>query len=152
VSAEATYALRQRLLRPHQTVDELRLPDDDDPETGMFAALTDSGSGSDTETVVATGSIRREHCPWQPERQDSWRLRSMATEPAVRGQGLGTAVLNAALAHVAMLGGGLVWCKARTKALSFYQRAGFVSHGSEWEDPQIGPHVHMWREVIEPLG
>lgn len=145
VPAEATYALRQRLLRPHQTVDELRLPDDNDPETGMFAALTGEG------TVVATGSIRRERCPWWPEREDSWRLRSMATEPELRGQGVGTAVLNAALAHVAMAGGGLVWCKARTPALPFYQRAGFVAHGDEWEDPQVGPHVQMWREVLEPL-
>lgn len=111
----------------------------------MFAALTAD------ETVVATASIRPEPCPWQPERDNSWRLRSMATEPELRGQGVGSAVLNAALAHVAMAGGGLVWCNARTPAQSFYQRAGFAPHGDEWEDPQIGPHVQMWRVVIEPM-
>ncbi len=143
--AEATYALRQRLLRPHQAVEELCLPDDDDPDTGNFAVLSEAG------IVVATAVIRRERCPWRAEREDAWRLRGMATEPARRGQGLGAAVLNAALAHVAMAGGGLVWCNARTPALAFYQRAGFSPHGDEWDEPQIGPHVRMWREVIEPL-
>jgi GNAT superfamily N-acetyltransferase len=100
VPAAATYELRQRLLRPHQTVEELQRRDDAGAE--YFAALTDD------DTVIATASVRRESCPWQPQRTDSWRLRGMATEPAFRGQGLGRQVLDAALAHIALSGGGLV--------------------------------------------
>lgn len=141
--AAATYELRQRLLRPHQTVEELQRLDEADAE--YFAAMTD-------DTVVATATVRRESCPWEPQRTDSWRLRGMATEPAYRGQGLGRQVLNAAVAHIASSGGGLVWCNARTPALSFYTRAGFVPYGDEWDEPLIGPHVRMWREVTSAQG
>ncbi|MGB9376811.1 MAG: GNAT family N-acetyltransferase [Mycobacteriales bacterium] len=149
MAVAATYPLRQRVLRPHQRVDEIRQPTDDEPDTAVFAAVAADDSGSDQ--VVATANVRPEQCPWLPDRPESWRLRGMATEPAWRGQGLGTSVLNAALAHVAMAGGGLIWCNARTPALSLYRRAGFVAYGEEWEEPGIGPHVRMWREVAEPL-
>ncbi len=131
------------MLRPHQTIEEMAAG----YQPGMitFAAL------SADQTVISTASVRVEQCPWFTQRPDSWRLRGMATEPTLQGTGLGTAVLNAALAHVALGGGGLVWCNARTPALAFYRRAGFVVHGNEWQDPQIGPHVCMWREVVEPL-
>lgn len=138
---EATRPLRQRLLRPHQSLDDLRREGDDDPGAGFFAALTDDG------TVIATASVLHERCPWQPERTDAWRLRGMATEPALGGRGFGTAVLTAALNHVATNGGRLVWCNARTPALPFYLRAGFVPHGEESDEPQIGPHRCMWRDV-----
>jgi len=28
-----------------------------------------------------------------------------------------------------------------------YERAGFVTRGEPWDDPEIGPHVAMWRTV-----
>jgi len=141
VPAEATRPLRQRVLRPHQSVDELRREGDDHADTGIFAALAADAA------VIATGTVLPERCPWQPEREDAWRLRGVATDPALRGQGLGTAVLAAALEHVTTNGGRLVWCKARTPAVPFYRRVGFTPYGEEWEDPQIGRHVCMWREV-----
>jgi predicted GNAT family N-acyltransferase len=44
-------------------------------------------------------------------------------------------------------GGGLLWCNARVPAINLYRRGGFVEHGEMWEDPDIGPHVVMWRLV-----
>ncbi len=141
VPAATTYPLRQQVLRPHQRPEDLRLPGDDDPYTGSFAAL-----GADRE-VWGTACVLPEACPWRPDRADSWRVRGMATAEGARGKGIGTEVLAAVLAHVAGKGGGLIWCNARVPALSFYRRAGFDVHGPEWVDPVIGPHVAMWREV-----
>ena len=141
VPAELTYPLRRRVLRPHQTVDEMRLPGDDDASTGTYAAMTADGA------VVATATVRPEPCPWWPERAEAWRLRGMATEPSLRGQGLGAQVLAAVVAHVARHGGRLLWCHARIPARAFYERAGFVPYGEEWDEPLIGPHVRMWRDV-----
>ena len=36
-----------------------------------------------------------------------------------------------------------VWCNARTRALTLYQRAGFVVASEEFEPPDIGPHYRM---------
>ena len=43
--------------------------------------------------------------------------------------------------------GGVLWCNARTPARAFYERAGLVVRGAEWVDPEIGPHVVMWRRL-----
>ena len=64
-----TLAVRQQVLRPHQTLAQLRLPGDDDPLTGCFAAY----AGDD---VVATATVRVHDAPWGPP---GWRLRGMAT-------------------------------------------------------------------------
>jgi len=138
VDASVGLPLRQRVLRPHQTLDELRAPDDDAPDTGHYAAFAG-------EDVVATGSIRREPPPWAPDDDVAWRVRGMATAEAWRNRGVGAQVLQAILAHAAARGGGLVWCSARTPAVPFYVRAGFRARGDPWVDPVIGPHVAMER-------
>jgi len=142
VEAAATRPLRRAVLRPHQRIEELVLPGDDDADTGHFAALLDG-------RVVGTASVRAEAAPFPvPGTAGAvWRLRGMATEPALRGSGVGGRVLAAALGHVASSGGTLLWCNARTPARSFYERAGFVADGQPWDEPEIGPHVRMWRRV-----
>jgi predicted GNAT family N-acyltransferase len=51
------------------------------------------------------------------------------------------------LVYVARQGGGLLWCNARISARSFYERAGFVTRGDVWDDPNLGPHVKMELQV-----
>ncbi|HKY65133.1 MAG TPA: GNAT family N-acetyltransferase, partial [Acidimicrobiales bacterium] len=139
VPAARTYALRGRVLRPHAP-ERASFPGDDEPEAASFAAI-DEG-----DEVVGTVVVYPEDCPWRPG-PGAWRLRGMATEPVRRSSGIGSAVLAVALDHVAAAGGDLVWCYARTPARRFYERAGFRVHGDEWVDPEIGPHVAMWRPV-----
>jgi GNAT superfamily N-acetyltransferase len=141
VPASVTYPLRQQVLRPYQDLADLVLPGDDDPSSAHVAVRDDGGR------VVATGTVRREAPPWAPGRGDAWRLRGMATAPGHRGRGVGAAVLAELLDHVAGHGGGLVWCNARLPARRFYERAGFVVRGDEWDDPDIGPHVAMHRDL-----
>lgn len=136
VEVARTLPLRQQVLRPDESLDELRLPGDDDPETGHFAAILDG-------EVIGTASVRREEPAWPHDEAASWRLRGMATAEGWRNRGVGAAVLDAVLDHVRHHGGGLLWCNARTPALSFYLRAGFVTRGESWVDLVIGPHIAM---------
>jgi GNAT superfamily N-acetyltransferase len=71
----------------------------------------------------------------------------MATTEHLRGRGIGARLIDRVLAHVASHRGGLVWCFARIPALRFYSRAGFVTRGQPWVDPDLGPHVAMWQHV-----
>lgn len=141
VPPPVTYPLRQQVLRPGRPLDAVRLDVDGDPRTATFAARTATGE------VVGAAVVYPEPCPWLPGRAGSWRLRGMATDPAWRRRGVGRRVLAAALDHVRDAGGGLVWCNARVPARRLYERAGFATHGDAWEEPGIGPHVAMWREV-----
>ena len=145
VPAVRTWPLRQAVLRPHQTSSDLALSDDDTPSTASFAAIDPD------ETVVGTARVAAESAPGALANcapgLASWRLRGMAVREERRGSGIGAALLAVVVEHVAVHGGGLLWCAARLPACAFYRRAGFVEHGAPWDEPHIGPHVHMWRTV-----
>jgi predicted GNAT family N-acyltransferase len=141
VGVADTIGLRQRVLRPHQTMAEMRYPHDDDPSTGHFAAV-------EGDVIIGTVSVVPE-LPTDPlaDVESWWRLRGMATAEGHRSQGVGSALVAAAMAHVAAEGGRGLWCNARLPAVAFYQRAGFVAVGEPWEEPGIGPHIVMWRTM-----
>lgn len=123
-----TRVLRQMVLRPHQTVDELA---GDEPAGAVaFGAF----EGSD---LVAVGLVGPDGEP------GDWRVRGMATAPRARGRGAGTAILHALVQHAIKHGATRVWCNARTPALRLYRRAGFVVASEEFEPPHIGPHYRM---------
>jgi GNAT superfamily N-acetyltransferase len=75
----------------------------------------------------------------------SWRLRWMAVLPELRNRGLGALLVAAASDHAEGQGATLLWCNARVPAVGLYRRAGFTVEGRPWEEPDIGPHVVMWR-------
>jgi len=145
VAPEATYPLRQRVLRPHQRVTEVRVPGEDGRDAAHIAAVDANGD------VVGTAVLVRETCPLLPERNPAWRLRGMATDERLRGQGVGGRVVRHAIGWVALRGGGLLWCQARLPVRRFYERAGFTAIGDEWVEPNTGPHIAMWRDVEPPL-
>jgi GNAT superfamily N-acetyltransferase len=136
VTAAATFPLRQRVLRPHETVDALA----NGGETTHFAVVEEG-------SVIGCAMVMPEPPPWSPGDEASWRLRGMATAEDRRGEGIGAAVLDAVLEHVAAHGGRTVWCTARTPARAFYERAGFRSRGGVWDEPDLGPHILMQREL-----
>jgi GNAT superfamily N-acetyltransferase len=140
VGLENTLALKQRVLRPHQTIDELARECADLADLTCFAAVEDGH-------VIGIATVHREAAPWAPDDAPAWRLRSMATEDGRRGGGIGAAALAAAVDHVRSQGGGLLWCNARTPAVSFYERAGFRTRGEPWVDAAIGPHIAMFLVV-----
>jgi len=147
VEPQATWALRQAVLRPHQSIEQVGLGDEGDGELVAYAAVDPA-----TEEAVSTATVRREPPPFDPGAVSAagapaWRLRGMATREDRRRTGIGGRVLSAVIEHVATSGGGLLWCNARLPARALYERAGFVTVGEPWDDPDIGPHIVMWRLV-----
>jgi GNAT superfamily N-acetyltransferase len=152
IPAAASYPLRHAVLRTHQAIDEVGFPADNDPGAATFGAI-DRADGN----VVAVVTVFREPPPFDTaaagvptgvgSEATTWRLRAMATREDLRGKGLGSLVLSAALDHVASEGGDLIWCYARLRAVGFYERAGFKRWGDEWDVPFTGPHVVMWRTM-----
>jgi GNAT superfamily N-acetyltransferase len=138
VAPEVVRPLRQAVLRPHQTLADQVYPGDAVPGAAHFAAY--DGDGGDA--VVGVASIGPEGHPVLPRNGD-WRIRGMATAPEARGRGAGAALLAACLSHAGEAGAVRVWCNARSGARAFYERAGFVAEGAEFELPEIGPHVRM---------
>jgi ribosomal protein S18 acetylase RimI-like enzyme len=140
VAADETYPLRQRVLRPHQTVAQVGSPADGDADAGHFAAYQGG-------KVVGVVSVLHQSPDDGPEQAGWWRLRGMATAEEVRGRGIGRALVAAVVAHAVAHDGTVLWCHARLPAVGFYRAAGFEATGEVWEEPAIGPHIAMWRSL-----
>ena len=139
LSAQAVRPLRQLVLRPHQTVDELVYEGDDHPLGLHVGSLRDGA-------VVGVASIAPQPWPAAGTAGD-WRLRGMAVLPGARRTGSGRELLQACLEHVRAHDGRRVWCNARIGAVGFYERAGFVVDGNPFEVQDIGTHVRMTRST-----
>ena len=137
IPLDATRALRQGVLRPHQAIEELAGHE----PAGAVAFGAFAG-----HELVAVGLVGPDGEP------GDWRVRGMATAPHARGRGAGTQVLHALVRHATAHGATRIWCNARTPALSLYRRAGFVAASDEFETPQIGPHYRMELTVTAEAG
>jgi uncharacterized OsmC-like protein/GNAT superfamily N-acetyltransferase len=136
VEPALTLPLRQHILRPHQTLEEIADTGEDRPGTAWFAAVRG-------EEVVGTVGLIPEPSPDRPDALRPVRLRGMATSEDVRGHGLGRVLLAAAVRHVRAHDADLLWCSARTPAEGFYRTAGFEVTSGVYEVEDIGPHVRM---------
>ena len=140
IPAAETRPLRAQVLRPGRPAAESVYPGDDDVTSAHLAAY----SGG---RLVGIASLYREDRVGADAGTPGWRLRGMASAPEARGRGVGRALLAACVEHVARLGGGELWCNARTPAAAFYARAGFEVVSDTFEIAGIGPHVVMRRRI-----
>lgn len=143
VPIERTFVLRKAVLRPYLSADEpYSCPDDHLPETVALGAVTAE------DHVIGVARITPESPPFDYPHGRSWRLRGMAASPEVRNVGVGSALLSGLIAHIAGTGGGILWCNARVPARGLYERGGMQQWGGVWEEPNIGPHIVMWRNIL----
>jgi GNAT superfamily N-acetyltransferase len=141
VDNDVARELRRTVLRPQLSADD-PLPGDELLEAVHFAVLDPAGQ------AVGTCFVYAEPCPWRPDVLPSWHLRQMATAAGLRGRGVGTAVLTAAVDWCSGQDGRLVWCNARAGAVAFYARHGFRPYGGVFTDERHTiPHRRMSREL-----
>ena len=148
ITAVQTLPLRSAVLRPDRPIEESIFVGDNDPATFHLGAFADDAliGVASLYREPLRGSVAQVAAPAvQPA--DVWRLRGMAVEPMLQGQGYGRQLLTACLQEVGLRDGKLLWCNARTSAVGFYQGAGFEISGAEFVIPQIGPHYVMLRCV-----
>ena len=138
IGERETRPLRQRVLRQHQTLDELA-PRFETGVDGYFGAFV---NGELVGVVIV-----------QPEEREGtsaqipWRLTAMAVVPEHQRLGVGKQLVQKALDHIRTHGGDEVWCHGRTGALEFYAARGFRPVGDEFVEPHTGPHYLMVRPL-----
>jgi GNAT superfamily N-acetyltransferase len=137
IPAQLSAELRRSVLRPNLAPGSA-LPGDDEPNVLHLGAFQG-------ETLASACLIFPEPCPWFPQRR-AWRLRSMATEPAARGVGLGRLLLIEAARQASAASAEILWCLAREGAVGFYLHSGWQGYG-ELFDTDLGPHLRMWQEL-----
>lgn len=132
ISAEQTHPLRQSILRPHQPLNEMAYPFDQEEGSCHFGAFIE-------KQLVGIASIYPESKDGEIH-QGYWRLRGMAVDSSLQGKGVGRQLVEACLNYAQGKNAKSVWCNARTSAVGFYLSLGFRQVGEEFEIKGIGPH------------
>ena len=138
VAAEEIRPLRLAVLRPGKPAEAVVWPGDD---VSVHLAAYDEQGG-----LAGCVSIRPQPCD-EPPHPGAWQLRGMATDPAVRGQGYGGRLLDAAVEAAREVGAPMLWCNARRSARGFYRRGGWTATGEEFLTDTGLPHLRMWRDL-----
>lgn len=139
-SADEILDLRYRVLRTGLPRDAASFDSDGDPRTRHFVAVANS------DTIVGCATIMPSTWNGQP----AWRLRGMAVDERWRSRGVGGALLRAIDASIASdmpLPAPQLWCNARTPAVEFYKRNGWVVASDEFDIETAGPHFMMTRTL-----
>ena len=80
-----------------------------------------------------------------PKNGCKYRIRGMAVEPDYRNRGIGTKIVEK-LKVVAKKEDTGIWCNARIKAITMYERCGFKKVSDVFEIKPIGLHYDMeWK-------
>lgn len=131
ITASETWPIRLAILRPHGQLRDCDFDGDNDADTRHFGAFLD-------DTLQGIVSIyQRQNSAFKGS---GFQIRAMATMPEVRGQGVGSNLLEHAESYAFAVGADYIWANSRTSALGFYQNLGFVRHGQEFHIEGIGPH------------
>ena len=136
---EATYDLRQRVLRQGMPDTSVEFPEDQHPGALHLGVAV----GDD---LVAVASFWPEPAPVRP-RARAARLRGMAVDPAWQRRGLGRLLMAAASDLLANRGFEVLWANARDTALDFYERMGMDVVGEGFVSVGLPHHV-----VVRDLG
>lgn len=140
ISAEETYPLRHRILRPNQTLADCMFLLDKAPDTRHVGYFLNG-------ELVGVGTIFREAEDGSTDR-NVWRIRGMAVATNIQGRGVGGKILSALITYAASQDlPGEVWCKGRVTAENFYKRFGFVQVGDIFDVPPIGLHILFRRKL-----
>ena len=136
ISPQDAVELRRQVLRPEsQSDDGVVYAEDEAPTTAIYGCFVD-------DALASVGTIMEADHPLTPASGD-WRIRGMATVDGYRSRGCGQSILEELLRHARTAGGRRVWCNARSDAVAFYERAGFVRRGDMFLTAGERPHFLM---------
>lgn len=126
ITAAQTHPLRRDVLRSGTPSDLVVFEGDDEPTTSHWGAAIDG-------SIVAIATWVERSRADRPGLR-GLQLRGMATDPNMRGRGLGAMLLADGVDRARAKGYELVWAHARVTALDFYEAHGFRPIGDTYVD------------------
>ena len=136
-TAQELIDLRHVVLRAGFPREAAMFDGDDDEDARHFAAVSDG-------RIVGCVTLHRGE--WDGKM--AWHLRGMAVAKGLRGNGIGSELLEAAEKSVRVYGATkLIWCNARVPAVRFYEKAGWQVVSEVFDIAESGPHVKMIKRL-----
>jgi ribosomal protein S18 acetylase RimI-like enzyme len=133
IRPEHTWLLRRDVLYPGMMKHEMEMPEDVD---GIhFGAFTDNKLAG-VVSLFQNGT--------------SYQFRKLAVDAAMQKAGIGSSLLAYITKYAEENGGTRIWCNARTDAIGFYLKLGFVETEDRFSKNGID-YVIMEKMLTPPL-
>ncbi|MFY4774985.1 GNAT family N-acetyltransferase [Metabacillus sp. RGM 3146] len=137
IDPEKTFEIRQRILRPNQTIEECKYEFNDHPDSFHAGAYVE-------QKLISIASFSKEQHPDVPG-ENHYRLRGMATMPGYRNRKAGSSVLFYAESILKSRNVSTWWCNARESVSGYYEKLGCFAIGELFEIKPIGMHRLMYK-------
>jgi GNAT superfamily N-acetyltransferase len=112
ITPEITWLLRRDVLYPASRIYEMEM--DEDLQGYHFGAFTDA-------KLIGVVSLF--------QKGESWQFRKFAIDADFQGKGIGKQLLDYITDFAKSEGAESLWCNARTTAIGFYSKFGFLQTG-----------------------
>ena len=138
IPAEATYGIRKSILRKGMTLSHKMAGDhsNDSLHLGLYV----------DGKLQCVGSFMNSRSDLFEEKYQ-FQLRGMASEADAQGKGFGKLLLNKAEQILKNRKVKMIWCNARVTAIHFYTKLGYQIEGGEFEVPQVGTHMVLYKSL-----
>ncbi|PFD44075.1 GNAT family N-acetyltransferase [Bacillus cereus] len=139
IEGSETYVLRQKILRPNQTLAGCKYPSDYETDTFHLGAFIN-------DELISIASFSKEIYPDLPA-GIHYRLRGMATLPEFRNNHAGSSLIQNAEQILQERQANMLWCNGRITVTDYYKRLGFQEHGEIFEIEPIGLHKVLYKKI-----
>jgi len=112
IRPELTWRPRQEVLYPNEPLGAMKMEED---AQGLHFGIFVDDKLAGVVSLFQNGEV--------------FQFRKFAVLPPVQGKGAGTLLLTYIVDFARLQGGSRIWCNARSTAVNFYRKAGFVSNG-----------------------
>ena len=137
ITSEATFSVRNPVLRPNLPVETCRFEGDNLSTTMHFGYFHD-------EMLVGIVSVfEKSNSNWQFEKQI--QVRGMAVLEEFQKKGIGEKLMQSVIRLAKENQKELIWFNARKNAVPFYERLAFHIFGTAFEIEGVGTHFVMYR-------
>ncbi|MCH2533432.1 MAG: GNAT family N-acetyltransferase [Bdellovibrionales bacterium] len=145
ITAEQTYALRQKVLRKGKALSACKFEFDFSESTLHYGLFKDDEIVAILSVFESTNSLFAS--------QHQLQLRGMAIDEKHQGHGYGKTLIHRVLEDLKTQKpkAQLIWCNARKLAFRFYQKQGFEFNSDDFEIEEIGTHRVMSKTLMTEL-
>lgn len=139
VDVKSILNIRHQVLRQGQPLSSCHFKGDNLSSTFHYAAYKQD------EIVGCISIMQNAHDDIKDN--NAYQLRGMAVLEQYQGQKIGQQLLFHAEQHLVSKNIKLVWCNVRIKAIPFYSKNQYHQIGDEFNIPEVGPHVLMFKSL-----
>ncbi|MES5895772.1 MULTISPECIES: GNAT family N-acetyltransferase [Bacillus cereus group] len=139
IDASETYVLRQKILRPSQTLADCKYSSDYKADTFHLGAFLN-------DELISIASFSKEIYPDLPTGVH-YRLRGMATLPNFRNKHAGSSLIQKAEQVLQERKANILWCNGRITVTDYYKHLGFHEYGEIFEIEPIGLHKVLYKKI-----